>query len=89
MTDRNQTLCKCPDTSRLDGDEAETYAANHLRLIERGRDSNLAEDYQCDATGTAWVLDFPFRHWAEDHRGGARLRSLPLSPDETPIGALD
>lgn len=89
MTDASQTPCKCPDTSRLDGDDAENYAANHLRLIERSRDSNLAEDYQCDVTRTAWVLDFPLRHWAEDHRGTARLRRLPLSPDDPPIGALD
>lgn len=88
-SDRQIIPCQCSIVSRLDGPEATAYAAGHLRVIERGRDSNLAEAYQCDQTATSWVLDFPFRHWAEDRRGIPRLRRLPLGPDDAPVGALD
>jgi hypothetical protein len=81
--------CRCAEIRRLDGEEADSYAHEHLRLIERGRDLTGAEDYQCDQTQSSWVLDFPLRHWAEDRRGRPRLRKLPLNDDEPPVGALD
>ncbi len=81
--------CRCARLRRLDGEEAQRYAAEHLRLTERGRDPTGAEDYQCEATQTSWVLDFPLRHWAEDKRGRPRLRKLPLTSSEPPVGALD
>jgi hypothetical protein len=81
--------CKCSEVSRLDDRAAEINASGRLRLSERGRDSNMAEDYQCDVTATAWVLDFPFRHWTEERRGTARLRRLPLGPEDAQVGGLD
>jgi hypothetical protein len=81
--------CRCARIRRLDGEEASRYAAGHLRLIERGRDPSGAEDYQCDETQISWVLDFPLRHWAQDKHGRPRLRKLPLTDDEPPVGALD
>lgn len=81
--------CRCAQIRRLDGDEAQTYADQHLHLIERGREPTGAEDYICDQTKSSWVLDFPFRHWAQNKRGRPRLRKLPLTDDEAPVGALD
>ncbi len=81
--------CRCDQIRRLDGGEAGRYAAEHLRLIERGREPTGAEDYQCDETRSGWVLDFPFRHWAADRRGRPRLRKLPLQDGDPPLGALD
>ena len=81
--------CRCAEIRRLDGEEAQRYSTEHLRLIERGRDPTGAEDYQCEQTGSSWVLDFPLRHWAGSGRGRPRLRRLPLTADEAPVGALD
>lgn len=86
---RQVSACHCLERRRLDGDDARHYADNHLLLIERGRDSTGAEDFVCEQTRTSWVLDFPLRSWAEDHRGRPRLRRLPLADDEPPIGALN
>jgi len=79
--------CRCDEIERLDGDEAEAYASGHLRLIERGRDNY--EMYQCDRTASSWIMDFPLRHWARDHRGRVRLRREPFDESALPIGALD
>ena len=81
--------CRCAKIRRLDGEEARRYAAEHLRLVERGRDPSGAEDYQCQQTHSSWVLDFPLRHWAQNKRGRPRLRKLPLTDGEPPVGALD
>jgi hypothetical protein len=45
--------CRCEEIDRVDGDEASSYAREHLRLVERGPDSAGAEDYLCDTTGQA------------------------------------
>ena len=82
-------MCRCADIRRLDGEEAQRYAAGHLRLIERGRDPTGAEDYLCEQTRNSWVLDFPLRHWSKGGRGRPRLRRLPLMKDEPPVGALE
>ena len=81
--------CRCEEIHRLDGDEASLYAREHLKLIERGRDSAGAEDYFCDKTGRTWIMDFPFRHWAPDGRGAPRLRRWPIDLAALPIDALD
>lgn len=81
--------CRCAQIRRLDADEAQRYAAGHLKLTETGRDPTGAEDYQCDQTQTSWVLDFPLRHWAASRLGRPRLRKLPLLEDEPPVGAPD
>ena len=79
--------CRCGEIERLDGNEAEAYATDHLRLIERGRDP--FEMYQCNVTATSWIMDFPLRHWAPDGRGRVRLRREPFDEAALPIGALD
>jgi hypothetical protein len=79
--------CRCEDIERLDGVEAESYASEHLTLIERGRDPY--EVYQCLATGRSWIMDFPLRDWAADRRGRVRLRREPFDEAALPIGALD
>ena len=79
--------CRCDEIERLDGEEAEAYASEHLRLIERGRDN--FEMYQCDATRSSWIMDFPLGHWAPDRRGRVRLRREPFDVAALPIGALD
>jgi hypothetical protein len=81
--------CRCGGLRRLDGEEAQPYAVEHLRLIERGREPTGAEDYPCDQTFSSWVPDYPLRHWADDGRGRPRLRKLPLAHDDPPAGALD
>lgn len=72
--------CRCLLIDRLDGDDATSYALDHLLLVERGRNSDGSEDYVCIATKSAWVMEFPLRHWAEDHRGRPTLTRLPLEP---------
>ena len=79
--------CRCSEIERLDGNEAEVYAGDHLRLIERGR--GPFEMYQCDVTAISWIMDFPLRHWAPDRRGRVRLRREPFDEAALPIGALD
>lgn len=78
--------CRCSDLAELRGEDARRYAADHLRLIERARDPDSAEDYQCDETRTAWVIDYPSRNEANDRRGEPRLRRLPLAPGAPPVG---
>ena len=77
--------CRCDEIERLDGPEAETYAGEHLTLIERGRGN--FEMYLCRPTGQSWVMDFPLGHWAADRR--VRLRREPFDEVSLPIGALD
>ena len=79
--------CQCEETERLDGADAERYAAEHLTLIERGRDPY--EMYLCRATGRSWIMDFPLRDWAADRRGRVRLRREPFDEAALPIGVLD
>ena len=79
--------CGCETIERLDGQEAERYASEHLTLVERGRDNY--EMYQCDASGRSWIMDFPYGHWAEDRRGRVRLRREPFDATALPIGALE
>jgi hypothetical protein len=80
------SVCRCEATEMLVGDEATAYREGHLRLIERGRSADGDEDWQCPDHPIAWVVDWPSRHWAEDHRGKPRLRRLPLPPGAPPVG---
>ena len=77
--------CRCQEMDLLRGELANDYARTHLRLIERGRDSTGAEDYQCDGLLVSWVMDFPYRRGTD--KGEPRLRRLPLPPGAPPIGA--
>ena len=79
--------CRCEEVQRLDGAEADSYANEHLTLIERGRDPY--EMYQCLATGRSWIMDFPFRDWTADRRGRVRLRREPFDEAALPIGVPD
>jgi hypothetical protein len=79
--------CRCDEIERLDGEEAEAYASDHLPLIERGRDNY--EMWQCDTTLASWIMDFPLGHWAPNRRGRVRLRREPFDEAALPIGALD
>ena len=79
--------CRCRELDRLDGDDATTYASDHLRLVERGRGNY--ETYLCRDTGTSWIMDFPLGHWAADRRGTVRLRREPIDHESLPVGALD
>ena len=79
--------CRCATIERLDGQEAERYASEHLTLVERGR--NNYEMYQCTPTGFTWIMDFPLGHWAADRRGRVRLRREPFDIETLPIGASD
>ena len=63
--------CRCPEITELYGDEAETYAREHLRTDEVRSDA-FEEDLSCPDTGAAWTLDFPER--TEREPGQARLR---------------
>ena len=79
--------CRCHETERVDGPEADSYASEHLALVERGREP--LEMYVCHETGFGWVMDFPLGHWSEDRRGRVRLRREPIDHATLPIGALD
>ena len=79
--------CRCDEIERLDGEDADAYASEHLRLIERGRDNY--EMYQCDSTRSSWIMDFSLGHWAPDRRGCVRLRREPFDSAALPIGAVD
>jgi hypothetical protein len=84
---RTSISCRCEELERLDGEDAEAYASQHLTLIERGR--NNYEMYQCGLTASSWIMDFPLGHWAPDRRGRAHLRREPFDEAALPIGALD
>jgi len=38
--------CRCAEIRRLDGEKADRYIHEHLRLIERGRDPTGADDIE-------------------------------------------
>lgn len=86
MAARDAAPCRCDQVSELHGQAAASYVEQHLVLVERGRDPDGVEDYQCPDRPVTWILDYPSRHWAADHRGEARLRRLPLPPGAPPAG---
>jgi hypothetical protein len=65
--------CRCNEVTELYGDEAETYAAEHLRRTETRTDA-LEESYSCPDTGAGWLLDYPDR--TEREPGQARLAKV-------------
>jgi hypothetical protein len=62
--------CRCNDVTELHGDEAESYAREHLRTDEV-RTNALEEDLSCPDTGARWRLDYPER--TDREPGQARL----------------
>jgi hypothetical protein len=62
--------CRCPDLTELYGDEAESYARDHLYTDEVRTDA-FEELLSCPDTGTLWLLDYPER--TEREPGQARL----------------
>lgn len=85
--ERAPSVCRCTEIERLDGEEAEAYASGHLRAVEKGRGNY--DWYDCQDSGTNWIMDFPLRHWARDQRGRVRLRREPIDTAALPIDALD
>ena len=79
--------CRCHENERFDGAKADTYASQHLTLVERSREP--LEMYVCQESGFSWVMDFPLGHWSADRRGRVRLRREPIDHATLPIGALD
>jgi hypothetical protein len=63
--------CRCAAMNESFGNEAETYAAEHLLRGEASTES-FEERYTCPDTGRAFVLDWPERN--EREPGPARLR---------------
>lgn len=63
--------CRCNDVTELYGQEAEAYAAEHLRA-DGVRSERFEERYTCPDTGKRWLLDWPDR--TEQEPGQARLR---------------
>ena len=64
--------CRCDAVTELYGDEAETYAREHLH--SHGTDSERFEErLSCPDTGRAWLLEYPER--TEREPGQARLRT--------------
>jgi hypothetical protein len=57
-----------------------------VRLIETGRDPTGAGEDNCPEKPIVWILDYPSRRWADDHRGGPRLRQLPLRDRAAAVG---
>lgn len=66
--------CRCDAVTELYGNEAEEYAATHLRRTET-RTERMEERYSCPDTGRDWILDYPER--SERDPGQARLRVEP------------
>jgi hypothetical protein len=62
--------CRCNDVAELYGDEAETYARDHL-VADAVRTDAFEEDLSCPDTGSRWRLDYPER--TEREPGQARL----------------
>jgi hypothetical protein len=62
--------CRCNDVAELYGDEAESYAREHLRTDEVRSDA-FEELLSCPDTGRRWRLDYPDR--TEREPGQARL----------------
>ena len=62
--------CRCNDVTELYGDEAETYARDHL-VSDEVRSEAFEEDLSCPDTGSRWRLDYPER--TEREPGPARL----------------
>ncbi len=65
--------CACERLFRLDGNEADTYALEHL--VQDSVDNiNWTVSYHCPLTSRRWLLDSPQSHL---HGGGPpRLRQL-------------
>ena len=62
--------CRCNEVTELYGDEAETYAREHLHMQEVRSDA-FEERLTCPDTGADWLLDYPER--TEREPGQARL----------------
>jgi hypothetical protein len=64
-------VCHCSDVAELSGEEAKTYADEHLERVEVRADGwELV--YRCPDTGREWIRDYPR---SEEHGGGpVRLR---------------
>lgn len=73
---RQQPVCTCDRVFEHGGNDAQTYAKNHL--VEVHLDvSRWTTIYQCPALGILWLEDFP---WSEMHGGGPpRLRQFELA----------
>ncbi len=65
--------CRCNDVTELYGDEAESYARDHLHTDEV-RSEAFEELLSCPDTGRRWKLDFPDRTQREP--GQARLTTI-------------
>jgi hypothetical protein len=61
--------CRCATIDRLEGNEAASYAAGHLRQLSVDNDSWNAI-YRCPKTGAEWTESFP---QSERHGGGPPL----------------
>jgi hypothetical protein len=66
-------ICKCPELTELEGNEAKNYAGQHLtEVFVNGKTWEI--EYKCPDTGARWLMDFP---QSEYHGGGPpRLRKL-------------
>jgi len=65
--------CRCNDVTELYGDEAETYAREHL-VTDEVRTEAFEELLSCPDTGRQWRLDYPER--TEREPGSARLTTV-------------
>lgn len=70
--------CRCATTDRLEGSEAATYAAEHLRLVSVDNDSWDAI-YRCPTIGAEWTESYP---QAGLHGGGPPLLLRHAAPTE-------
>ena len=66
------TACRCPELTELYGNDAESYARDHLRTDEVRSDA-FEELLSCADTGTLWLLDYP--EHTDREPGQARLRA--------------
>ncbi len=65
--------CVCDRVHELEGQEAETYAEDHLEKLEV--DSvRWTKNFVCPSTGRTWLMDFP--QSGAHGSGPPRLRQL-------------
>jgi hypothetical protein len=62
--------CRCNEATEFYGDEAESYARDHL-VTDEVRSEAFEELLSCPDTGRQWRLDYPER--TEREPGQARL----------------